>query len=82
MDTLEIRKKLHQNIDSSEDGIINAVFALFKTCNNSPKMNKRAILAYNNEIDEAMKEIDNGDFVTHSEVESMIKKRYEKANMV
>lgn len=82
MSTIEIREKLHQYVDNSEDDIINAVFALFKTYNNSPRMNTEDIAEYNKEIDEAMAEIDNGDFYTHNEVESMIKKRYEKASLV
>ena len=80
MSTIEIREKLHQYVDNSEDDIINAVFALFKTYNNSPKMNNEDILEYNKDINEALKEIDKGNFLSHSEVESLIKKRYEKAN--
>jgi hypothetical protein len=82
MSTIEIREKLHQYIDNSEDDIINAVFALFKTYNNSPKMNSADIDEYNKDIDEAMAEIDKGNFYTHEEVKSMIKKRYEKASLV
>ncbi len=82
MSTLEIREKLHQYVDNSEDDIINAVFALFKTYNNSHKMNSADIVEYNKEINEAMTEIDKGNFYTHTEVELMIKKRYEKANLV
>jgi hypothetical protein len=82
MSTIEIREKLHQYVDNSEDDIINAVFALFKTYNNSSKMNNEDILEYNKDIEEAMAEIDKGNFFTHSEVESLIKKRYEKASLV
>ena len=82
MGTIEIREKLHQYVDNSEDDIINAVFALFKTYNSSPKMSEADIEEYNRDIDKAMKEIDNGNFVTHEEVVNRIKKRYEKANLV
>jgi hypothetical protein len=82
MSTIAIREKLHQYIDNSEDDIINAVFALFKTYNNTPKMNSEDIAEYNKDIDDAMAEIDKENFHTHSEVESMIKKRYEKVSMV
>ena len=82
MSTIEIREKLHQYVDNSEDDIINAVFALFKTYNSSPKMSEADIEEYNRDIDKAMKEIDNGNFVTHEEVVNRIKKRYEKANLV
>jgi predicted transcriptional regulator len=82
MSTIEIREKLHEYIDKSEDDIVNAVFALFKTYNNSSKMSREEIGEYNKEIDEAMIEINNGNFTTHEEVETIIKKRYEKASMV
>ncbi len=82
MSTIEIREKLHQYVDKSEDDIINAVFALFKTYNISPRMSGEDIIEYNKEISEAMEEIDKGNFYTHTEVESMIKKRYEKASLV
>lgn len=82
MSTIEIREKLHQYVDNSEDDIINAVFALFKTYNNSPKMNGDDINKYNKEIDDAMDEMNKGEYYTHDEVKSIIKKRYEKANLV
>lgn len=82
MSTIEIREKLHKYIDSSEDDIIAAVFAFFKTYNNIPKNEPLDIAEYNNDINEAMAEIDRGEFYTQEEVEAIIKKRYEKINMV
>lgn len=82
MNTLEIREKLHEYVDKSEDDIINAMFAFFKTYNDSTKISNDDIVDYNIEIDEAMAEINKGDFYTHAEVESIIKKRYEKSSMV
>ena len=82
MSTIEIREKLHKYIDSSEDDIIAAVFAFFKTYNNIPKNEPLDIAEYNNDINEAMAEIDRGEFNTQEEVEAIIKKRYEKINMV
>ena len=82
MSTIEIREKLHKYIDSSEDDIIAAVFAFFKTYNNIPKDEPLDIAEYNKDINEAMAEIDRGEFYTQEEVEAIIKKRYEKINMV
>ncbi|MCY7293197.1 MAG: hypothetical protein LH615_13550 [Ferruginibacter sp.] len=82
MSTIEIREKLHKYIDSSEDDIIAAVFAFFKTYNNIPKDEPLDIAEYNKDINEAMAEIDRGEFNTQEEVEAIIKKRYEKINMV
>ena len=82
MSTIEIREKLHKYIDSSEDDIIAAVFAFFKTYNNIPKDEPLDITEYNKDISDAMEEIDKGEFHTHEEVEAIIKKRYEKNTMV
>ena len=82
MSTIEIREKLHKYIDISEDDIVAAVFALFKTYNNIPKDKPLDIAEYNKDINDAMAEIDRGEFYTQDEVEAIIKKRYEKINMV
>ncbi|MFN0083284.1 MAG: hypothetical protein ACKVOM_12275 [Ferruginibacter sp.] len=81
MSTIEIREKLHKYIDSSEDDIIAAVFAFFKTYNNIPKDEHLDIAEYDKDINDAMEEIDKGDFYTQEEVEAIIKKRYEKIDM-
>ncbi len=82
MSTIEIREKLHQYIDNSTDDIVAAVFAFFKTYNKTDKDEEIDINEYNRELEEAMAEIDNGEFNTQSEVESVIKNRYEKPNLV
>lgn len=82
MSTLEIREKLHQYVDNSEDDIINAVFAFFKSYSSSSKISKSELVEYNAEIETAMKEIDKGNFYTENEVEAILKKRYEKTNLV
>ncbi len=63
---------MHNYIDSSEDDIIAAVFAFFKTYNNIPKDEPVNIAAYNKDINEAMAEIDRGEFNTQEEVEAII----------
>ncbi len=82
MGTIEIREKLHEYIDNSTDDIVAAVFAFFKTYNRIPKDEDLDIAEYNKELEEAMAEIDNDEFYTQSEVESIIMKRYEKPNLV
>ena len=73
MSNIEIRKELHNYIDNSTDDIIAAVYALLKTYNNDN--NELVDLAeYNNDIDEAMKEMDKGDFITHNNVKKSILK--------
>ena len=73
MSSIEIRKELHNYIDNSTDDIITAVYALLKTYNND---NCEAVdlKEYNSDIDEAMKEMDSGDFVSHDDVKKMLLK--------
>ena len=47
-----------------------------------PKDEPLNILEYENDINEAMAEIDGGEFYTQEEVEVIIKRRYEKITMV
>ena len=73
MSSIEIRKELHNYIDNSTDDIIAAVYALLKTYNND---NNETIdmKEYNSDIEEAMKEMDNGNFISHNEVKKMLLK--------
>ena len=66
MSTIEIREKLHSIVDKSSEEVI--------------EESGIDIVAYNKEIDNAMKEIDNGNFFTHEEVKERIKKRFENSN--
>jgi hypothetical protein len=81
MSTTEIREKLHGYIDSSDDDIVTAVFAFFKSYNglNNDVVDKEE---YNRDIEEAMADIALGEFDAHEEVVAIIKKRYEKNNLV
>ena len=73
MSTIDIRKELHNYIDNSTDDIIAAVYAMLKTYNNDHS-EAVDIQEYNNDIDEAMKEIDNGEFDSHEAVKKSLLK--------
>ena len=74
MSAIEIREQLHKYIDSSPDDIIAAVYSLFKTYNNvNISSDKNTdIDHYNNEIDQAMQEIDNGIYKNHEDVKKAL----------
>ncbi len=74
MSTIEIRKELHQYIDNSTDNIVAAVFALFKTYNNGYAEAGTDITTYNQEIDEAMAEINSGIFSSHDDIKKALRK--------
>lgn len=73
MSTIDIRKELHNYIDNSTDDIIAAVYAMLKAYNSdhSEDVDKQE---YNNDIDEAMKEMDNGVFDLHEDVKKALLK--------
>jgi hypothetical protein len=73
MSTIEIRKKVHEFIDESDDNIINAVYALLKAYHNESAPNV-SIEQYNKELNEAEARIDKGEFITQEELEKEIKK--------
>ena len=70
---MDIRKELHQYIDNSTDDIIAAVYAMLKTYN-SEQNTDVDIQEYNNDINEAMKEIDNGEFTSHESAKKSLLK--------
>jgi predicted transcriptional regulator len=82
MGAIAIREKLHEYIKTADDKKVKAIFTMLETEIDTYKMNSTDIEEYNKEIKESMKEIDKGNFNTHKEVESIIKKRYKKASMV
>ena len=73
MSTIDIRKELHNYIDNSTDDIIAAVYALLKTYNNDYNESVD-IKEYNSDIEEAMKEMDNGEFDLHEDVKKSLLK--------
>lgn len=73
MSSIDIRKELHQYIDNCTDDIIAAVYAMLKTYNNN-QSEAVNLQQYNNDIDEAMKEMDSGKFITHDDVRKSLLK--------
>lgn len=71
MSSIEIRKELHQYIDNSTDDIIAAVYALLKTYNSDDTVTVDSE-EYNSDIDEAMKEMDAGKYISHDDVKKII----------
>lgn len=66
MNIIEKRRKLHEFIDNSNENIADTLFSIIQ----SQKISYTNYLKdYNKEIDETMKKIDKGDFITHEEVE-------------
>lgn len=73
MSSIDIRKELHHYIDNSTDDIIAAVYAMLKTYNNN-QSEAVNLQEYNNDIDEAMKEMDSGKFISHADVRKSLLK--------
>jgi hypothetical protein len=75
MTTLAIRKKIHQYIDTADDKIVKAIYAMMKELGDEPISKKRFTLEeYNESIEKAEKEIASGKFLTHKEALKQIKK--------
>jgi hypothetical protein len=82
MEAKQVRKQLHDYIDNSNDNVVEALLSFLKAKNEDIFTDESVDLdEYNADIENAMKEIDKGNFYTENEVESMIKKRYEKTNL-
>ena len=65
-----IREKLHQYIDTVEERKIQAMYIMFE---DEIEEDDVDLDAYNKDIDEAEKEIEQGNFFTHQQVLSEIK---------
>ncbi len=66
MNIVEKRRKLHEYIDNSNENMVNTLFSVIE----GQKISYTDFLINcNNEIDDAMKEIDKGNFITHEDVE-------------
>ena len=72
MNTTDLRKKVHEIIDSSDDEIIQAVYTLLQT-NDSEHILGTTVEQYNKEIDEAVTRVEAGEFYSQGEVEQMSK---------
>jgi F0F1-type ATP synthase delta subunit len=73
MNTTDLRKKVHEIIDSSDDEVIKAVYTLLQT-NDAAYILGTTVEQYNKEIDEAEAAIDSGKFITQEDLEKEIKK--------
>ena len=73
-----MKERLHSIVDKSSEEVIAEMLLLFNAHKPSTESDID-IIAYNKEIDKAMKEIDNGNFFTHEEVKERVKKRYESS---
>lgn len=73
MSIIDIRKELHNYIDNSTDDIIAAVHAMLKTYNNDSN-EAVDIQEYNNDIEQAMKAMDDGEFDLHEDVKKALLK--------
>ncbi len=72
METLNIRQKLHQFIDSIEEKKAEAIYTLFEEeINQSEGM---SIGQYNKELEEAENEFKKGEYITHEAMLKEIKK--------
>jgi hypothetical protein len=73
MKTVELRKRIHEIIDASDDEIIKAVYILLQA-NNTENILGESIEKYNEELDIAEAAIDEGKFITQQDLENTIKK--------
>ena len=73
MDTSEIRKKVHEIVDESNDAIIYAVYAMLKAYNIETETGT-SIEQYNKELEEADNAISKGEFISQEDLEKEIKK--------
>lgn len=73
MNNTDLRKKVHEIIDSSDDDVIQAVYTLLQA-NDAEYILGATIEQYNKEIDEAEAAIDSGKFITQEDLEKEIKK--------
>ena len=66
MSTLETREQLHKLIEKSDDSIVMAIYAMLKSYNED-SFSQTDLEEYNNDIDKAMEEINQGEFTTHEQ---------------
>ncbi|MFZ5553753.1 MAG: hypothetical protein ACOZCO_11610 [Bacteroidota bacterium] len=75
MTATAIRKKIHQYIDSADEQVVKAVYAMLKELDKAPADMKRfSIEEYNESIEKAEREIAAGKFLTHKEALKQISK--------
>lgn len=73
MSTSELRKRVHEIIDSSDDEVIKAVYTLLQT-NDAEYILGASVEQYNKEIEDAEAAIDKGKYITQEDLKKEIKK--------
>ena len=75
MTATAIRKKIHQYIDTADEQVVKAIYAMVKELDKTPSSMKRFSLEeYNDSIEKAEREVANGKFLSHSEALKQIRK--------
>ena len=73
MQKAELRKRIHEIIDASDDEVVRAVYMLLQG-NNAENIWKESIEKYNEELDDAEAAIDKGQFITHQDLKKQVRK--------
>ena len=66
--TLELRDRVKELVDNSGEEVLHQVYELLQA-GPKAKWHNESLRKYNEEIDEAMKRMDEGHFVTHEKLE-------------
>ncbi len=72
MKSLELKKRVHEIIDASDDEIIRAVYTLLQASDTENILGEN-VEKYNQELEDAESEIDKGDFITHEDLKKEAK---------
>ena len=74
MITAELRKKVHECIDDSDESMLRVVYAMLQAYQSEAELGT-SVEEYNNEIDEAMARMDTGEYYTQDEAKEILKKK-------
>lgn len=68
MNAVEIKAKLHEEIESSDERLLKMIYALVKEYKSEGAVEHVSLEQYNAETDAAMKRMDAGEFTPHEQV--------------
>jgi hypothetical protein len=74
MSTAELRKKVHEFINDSDERMLRVVYAMLQAYQSEAELGT-SVEEYNNEIDEAMARMDTGEYYTQDEAKEILKKK-------
>ena len=74
MSTSELRKKVQECIDDSDESMLRVVYAMLQAYQSEAELGT-SVEEYNNEIDEAMARMDTGEYYTQDEAKEILKKK-------